>query len=521
MTPSPALMRRVTGADGPPAVPSLDTGEHLPHFAQAPRKFASSRDLASRREAFGATIVAAAALALRRVVSFREYSRANDRTSSNPDRPLTRADLLHVKGPGARAIQEALQEWEEPAPELEGRGDEEARRARARKLAEAAQDLHGIQRENVLTYSRLLRKIDDARRCGQWARVRIDRVCGAADLDRAQRFHCDVRGCPTCDRIRSEELLRFRPVIEAAIEKEKHLAFWTFTVPNVETLFAPDGKRAATLLSKCFAELLGWLRGDSRRAPLQVCYRCKLWVRPLEGRGSRSYVWETLTTCSCGEDAKPYGVAPRASLRSIEITFRRKVTVCVACGRWAAGQRARQPECCTCDHPSFEERDAGWHPHVHALVEAPFIPQAALAELWTAITRKLWYGGAANGMGTDVRRVRDHLGRAAGSRGFELGSALKELLKYPTKVDGFLGDGAAFLEWYEGTRGTRLVAGSGAWFGVFSREDDDDDQEDEGPERCPHCGSVAEWVSWFVELRDRERDKGARRAHERPRSARE
>lgn len=200
---------------------------------------------------------------------------------------------------------------------------------------------------------------------------------------------------------------------------------------------------------------------------------------------------------------------------------------------------------------------ASWHPHVHALMDAPWIRWGELRDSWRAVTcdsiRKLERRRSQVNVTSDsVRRENGELRRPpraprlprcehrADERGIATGgcrgasivwvstvagdpgsperrAALHEVLKYAVGglvKDGKLADsiGPGDLgELLLALRNRRLVSGWGGWRNVHD-EDEDDEAPAEGyvlvetgedrngvpirtrmPARCPHCHSPALW----------------------------
>jgi hypothetical protein len=176
----------------------------------------------------------------------------------------------------------------------------------------------------------------------------------------------------------------------------------------------------------------------------------------------------------------------------------------------------------------YKETD-DWHPHVHILMDAPWIVQSEMREAWRAVTcdairraeRK------AAGLGGPLPRCDHEADRACrgasivdvravvGERGSaERLKAVREALKYVSK--GLLDPenptrllpGASVLELAElllAIRGRRLVAGWGSFRTVHDDAEDGLDPADflvgpdvpEGlvgmPRICPCCGNEAMW----------------------------
>lgn len=177
---------------------------------------------------------------------------------------------------------------------------------------------------------------------------------------------------------------------------------------------------------------------------------------------------------------------------------------------------------------------ASWHPHVHVLMDAPWIRWAELRDAWRAVTcdaiRRLELGKGrklprcahpadSRGLATDGCRGASVLWveAIAGEPGSDhRRAALREVLKYATGglvKDGKLAagiDAGSIAELLLALRNRRLVAGWGGWHHVT-----DDDPEDEAPAedyvlvevgerdgrtvyarmpaRCPCCRGPALW----------------------------
>ena len=108
----------------------------------------------------------------------------------------------------------------------------------------------------------------------------------------------------------------------------------------------------------------------------------------------------------------------------------------------------------------------GWHPHIHALIDAPYIPQAEIAAAWKEIT--------GDSMVVDIRQVK------RGKKG--LMKAVEEVVKYPCKLDDFVDDPALVKEYLDAVAGVNLIYGFGSQYRVRQRV----------PYRptCPVCGSI-------------------------------
>ena len=177
---------------------------------------------------------------------------------------------------------------------------------------------------------------------------------------------------------------------------------------------------------------------------------------------------------------------------------------------------------------TYNEKRADWHPHVHALLDAPFIRWAEMRAAWRAVTcdaiRYLEQGG---GRVPRCAHRADELGAPLdGCRGARVvwveavrgapGSderlhAIREVLKYTVgglvKDDGKLAGAAPdarLADLLLVLRNRRLVAGWGSWRNVTDDDPDDEDPDilrgdDVAPElrglpaHCPECGKLAMW----------------------------
>ena len=102
----------------------------------------------------------------------------------------------------------------------------------------------------------------------------------------------------------------------------------------------------------------------------------------------------------------------------------------------------------------------GWHPHIHALIDGDFVPQAEISKAWLAITGSsavVW---------------------------IEKAKKSKQVLKYILKPsDELLADPAALDNFLRVIRGRHFVSGWGKWYGVSERWL-------MGELTCPYCGSA-------------------------------
>lgn len=297
---------------------------------------------------------------------------------------------------------------------------------------------------------------------------------------------CHVRLCPDCERSRSARFVARLDELVAAMARP---VFWTFTIPNV----APGALVAGIdVLLEAFRGLRrrGMFAGGACRERAHPC------THPRRHRA------ELMAECRCGAciGCRECVHAPVAGgVYSIEVTW------------------------------NPERRD--WHPHLHALMDAPWIRWSELRDAWRAATCDAARKADRRAQGLKGRVPR--CAHAADAKGLAIDGcrgasivwveavqgdperrrrAIRETLKYVTK--GLLDDagrvtgGAGAPELAElvlAIRTRRLVAGWGSFRNVRDDEDDGPDPEhyltgpDVAPElrglprACPNCGAEALW----------------------------
>ena len=382
-------------------------------------------------------------------------------------------------------------------------------------------------------------------------------VCGAWI---ARPESCHVRTCPDCERARSGRLVRRLDGVAADMRSPR---FWTVTIPNVA------GDRLGfglDVLLESFAALrrLAIFRGgpckgvhadpaDKNAPPARCRHAPHRRDRARLGRCNCARCQVTDTRGLPGIDAGPCvhrGARdlPRCGITAADHDGLKH--------RYRPGRRRRG--CRRCSHAPVRggvyavevtynaERDE-WHPHVHALIDAPYIVWAEFQAAWRAVTcdttRRLEARGHVSTRATGWRtpdgprdRVRlprcehraDAKGRPLdGCRGAsvvwvedvtgapgspERRGAIRETVKYVTK--GVVGkDGALnpaltptrLADLLLALRGRRLVAGWGTLRHVHDADDGEPDALGERiawpspfaglPVTCPNCRQTAEWTS--------------------------
>jgi hypothetical protein len=347
-----------------------------------------------------------------------------------------------------------------------------------------------------------------------------DAVCGGYLV---RPNSCHGRLCPDCERARSTRLVtRFAELADRMGQPR----FWTLTVPNV-----PRGDLEAGI--DVLLDALAHLR---RRAifeggPCRADHRGRAFEDV--DTGVRHAFDRTLEPCSHPRHSRELaeaGTCRCARCVEVEITsdgYRVSVNGCPRCTHAPIAGGVYSLEV------TWNSDRADWHPHVHLLVDAPWIRWAEMRDAWRAVTcdairraeqRRRGLAGriaacphhadekglATDGcVGASVVWVEDVRG-APGSEARI--AAVRETLKYVSK--GLLDEtgrplpGAGCREIAElllATRGRRLVSGWGSFRRVHDDEDEalDPAQYLVGPDVlssmvglprvCPLCGSEALW----------------------------
>lgn len=279
---------------------------------------------------------------------------------------------------------------------------------------------------------RLDRQAKAIRACGSKLVGLACEGCGSYHPGEVAHF-CGTKLCPRCQRRRAVKLRRFAPRLlertDTSVGKYP-LRFLTLTVKSVPALETDKGN-AFDVLAHVYERLRHYLE------KLRTCARCDRWERPArvklfcrcrepvtDGKYTvcRKCERGIMTWCRCESGPDPRGHAIVASLWSREATY---------------------------------SSANGWHPHLHVIANMRHVWQRELAELWTAITQRYWPAGPTIGAGVHITAIENHAG------------ALREVLKYPTKVAELVGrpDQVAEFMWACGER-RRFVGCTGAWYGL-------------------------------------------------------
>lgn len=119
-------------------------------------------------------------------------------------------------------------------------------------------------------------------------------------------------------------------------------------------------------------------------------------------------------------------------------------------------------------------RGDGWHIHIHAILDCPFLPRQWIYTAWKRITGQEHVDIDIKAATTDAEKFY--------------------VAKYAAKSADYEGDVPQVVAWYNATKGKRLFAGFGEWY----NKEPPADNSDEGGEFqfvCPCCGRVGSCCS--------------------------
>lgn len=117
----------------------------------------------------------------------------------------------------------------------------------------------------------------------------------------------------------------------------------------------------------------------------------------------------------------------------------------------------------------LKPKPEGWHIHLHAIIDAPFLPYQRIFSEWSRI------------VGVDVPQVD--------IRAAESARAKRYICKYVSKTGDIDASPESIVDWYLATKGQRLWACFGQWYHADLAQFGITPSAKSGPSICPHCGA--------------------------------
>ena len=117
----------------------------------------------------------------------------------------------------------------------------------------------------------------------------------------------------------------------------------------------------------------------------------------------------------------------------------------------------------------LKEKEDGWHIHMHALLDAPFLPYQRLAAVWSDLIN-------VSHAQVDIRAA-------------DTEEAKRYVAKYVSKTLDYASQSADIVAWYEATLNQRLFATFGTWYNVALDELDPEKPVFQPAHTCPYCGA--------------------------------
>lgn len=340
----------------------------------------------------------------------------------------------------------------------------------------------------------------DAMESCRTVRVFRHKTCGGSVRS---AISCDVRGCPDCDRARSARLIEaYGAALDRVIAERTpgyRAAFWTWTLADLE-------------LRDHLDESIHFLRaafGKLRDRAIFAGGRCGT----LYPDGSPYH--------PCHPKDHPHVLAGRCPADCPHVDHWCQDQYCRrtryyrqhgACEHRGIHAHRRPHNCADAVHLpvlggvvalEIAASHAGrWHPHLHGILEAPWIDWLEMSMTWRALTCTT--PGCHHGDDDD---------RCTGAWSVFVRKAdaesVHEVLKYTVKPQGILDqdDPARYAELLWATRHQRLVNGFGSFRGVRDRLEGEADSETivlhgfdfsawRVPRVCPHCGRQTTEDEW-------------------------
>ena len=118
----------------------------------------------------------------------------------------------------------------------------------------------------------------------------------------------------------------------------------------------------------------------------------------------------------------------------------------------------------------LKPKDNGWHVHMHAILDCPFLPYQHVFSAWRQILKVPF-------VSIDIRAATTP-------------QEQHYVAKYAAKAADYEGDIPQVVAWWRATKGQRLFATFGEWYNKQPPESPEGQEQVGKSFVCPHCGGV-------------------------------
>ena len=115
-------------------------------------------------------------------------------------------------------------------------------------------------------------------------------------------------------------------------------------------------------------------------------------------------------------------------------------------------------------------KETGYHIHLHAIIDAPYIPRQHIYSRWCEILGR-------DQLQVDIRAATEEKQK-------------EYVCKYAAKAADFDKNTSVIVEWYEATKGARLFSTFGKWYNVKLEQLNPLAEPEQKKPPCPRCGAI-------------------------------
>jgi len=136
-----------------------------------------------------------------------------------------------------------------------------------------------------------------------------------------------------------------------------------------------------------------------------------------------------------------------------------------------------------CYQIELKPKPDGWHIHLHAILDCPYLAYQLIFSAWRRILGVPWCS-------VDIRAANTPAEQAY-------------VAKYASKAADYEGTPSGVVDWWRATKGKRLFGTFGKWYNYELPADGTDDPDDIFHYSCPACGAqdgccLGSQVRWMV-----------------------